>query len=122
MKQRPTKKASSSRSPRRPSSKPLITFEYFDPAATTVTLAGDFNQWDQKGRPMKRDAGGLWEVALRLAPGRYEYKFVINDERWEEDPLNLHRVRNEHGTFNSIRTVEDTRPDDHTSGNETTIT
>ncbi|MBD0315142.1 MAG: isoamylase early set domain-containing protein [Nitrospiraceae bacterium] len=121
MKQRPTKKASSSRSPRRPASKPLMTFEYFDPAATTVTLVGDFNQWDQKGRPMKRDAGGLWKVALRLAPGRYEYKFVINGERWEEDPLNLNRVRNEHGTFNSIRTVDEAPPDDHASGNETAI-
>ena len=58
---------------------------------------------------------------VAVGPGRYEYKFVINDERWEEDPLNLHRVRNEHGIFNSIRTVEDTRLDDHTSGNETTI-
>jgi 1,4-alpha-glucan branching enzyme len=116
MKQRTTKKTSSSRSPRRPPSKPLITFEYFDPSATTVALAGDFNEWDQKGRPLKRDAGGLWKVALRLAPGRYEYKFVVNGERWEEDPLNLHRVRNQHGTFNSIRTVASVPPDDRAGG------
>ena len=122
MKERSTKKTSSPRSPRRPSSKPLVTFEYFDPAASTVTLVGDFNQWDPNARLMKRDAGGLWKVALRLAPGRYEYKFVIDSQRWEEDPLNLHRVGNEHGTFNSIRTVEDTPPDDHASGSETTST
>jgi hypothetical protein len=40
-----------------------------------------------------------------LAPGAYQYKFVVNGERWEEDPLNLQRVMNEHGTFNSIRNV-----------------
>jgi 1,4-alpha-glucan branching enzyme len=105
MKQPAGKKTSSSRAPRRPSTKPQVTFEYFDPSATIVTLVGDFNRWDQKARPLKRDAGGLWKVALRLAPGSYQYKFVINGERWEEDPLNLHRVPNEHGTFNSIRTV-----------------
>ena len=54
---------------------------------------------------VKRDAGGLWKAALKLEPGLYEYKFVINGERWEEDPLNLHRVHNEHGTFNSLRKV-----------------
>ncbi len=116
MKERTTKKTSSSRPTRRPASKPLITFEYFDPSASTVMLAGDFSEWDRKGRPLKRDAGGLWKVALRLAPGRYEYKFVVDGERWEEDPLNLHRVRNQHGTFNSVRTVA-APSDDHASGN-----
>jgi 1,4-alpha-glucan branching enzyme len=105
MKQLAGKKASPPRSPRRPSTKQSVTFEYFDPSATVVTLVGDFNQWNQKARPLKRDAGGLWKVTVRLEAGVYQYKFVINGERWEEDPLNLHRVLNEHGTFNSIRKV-----------------
>lgn len=54
---------------------------------------------------MKRDASSLWKVKVLLLPGSYQYKFVVNEERWEEDPLNLHRIMNEHGTFNSIRTV-----------------
>jgi hypothetical protein len=49
---------------------------------------------------------------MRLAPGSYQYKFVVNGERWEEDPLNLHRVMNEHGTYNSVRKVG-AGPDDH---------
>ncbi|TKS63913.1 MAG: hypothetical protein EWM73_00983 [Nitrospira sp.] len=105
MKQPARKKASSPRSPRRPSTKHSVSFEYFDPSATVVTLVGDFNQWNQKARPLKRDAGGLWKVTVRLEAGAYQYKFVVNGERWEEDPLNLHRVLNEHGTFNSIRKV-----------------
>lgn len=105
MKQPIRKKASSPRIPRRPSAKQAITFEYFDPSATVVTLVGDFNKWDPKARPLKRDAGRLWKVTVRLEPGIYPYKFVVNGERWEEDPLNLHRVLNEHGTYNSIRKV-----------------
>jgi 1,4-alpha-glucan branching enzyme len=88
-----------------PPKKKTVSFEYFDPAATVVTLAGDFNGWDPKVRPLKRDAGGLWKATLRLAAGTYQYKFVVNGERWEEDPLNLERVPNEHGSFNSVRVV-----------------
>lgn len=105
MKQPARTKKSSSGSVRRPVSKQGVIFEYFDPSATVVTVVGDFNQWDQKARPLKRDAGGLWKVTIRLEPGSYQYKFLVNGQRWEEDPLNLHRVANDHGSFNSVRKV-----------------
>jgi 1,4-alpha-glucan branching enzyme len=118
MKQPTRKKTSTSRASRRPSTKQAVTFEYFDPSATIVTLVGNFNQWDPKARPLKRDAGGLWKVTMRLEPGTYPYKFVVNGERWEEDPLNLHRVYNEHGTFNSLRKVGPPSADDDETGKE----
>jgi len=83
-----------------------VPFEYFAPAARVVTLTGDFNQWNPKAKPMRRNAGGLWKLTLRLAPGVYQYKFLVDGERWDEDPLNVHRALNEHGTFNSIRVVD----------------
>jgi 1,4-alpha-glucan branching enzyme len=85
--------------------KEAVVFEYFDPSAKIVTVVGDFNQWNPLARPLKRNVGGLWKVTVRLAPGTYQYKFVVNGQRWEDDPLNVHRVPNEHGTFNSIRKV-----------------
>ncbi|MEO8341577.1 MAG: isoamylase early set domain-containing protein [Nitrospirota bacterium] len=118
MNQPARKKVSPSRSPKRSSSKQSVTFEYFDPSATVVTLVGDFNKWDLKARPFKRDAGRLWKVTVRLEPGTYQYKFVVNGERWEEDPLNLHRVLNEHGTFNSIRKVGQPSADGCEAGND----
>jgi len=118
MNQPARKKVSPSRSPKRSSSKQSVTFEYFDPSATVVTLVGDFNKWDLKARPLKRDAGRLWKVTVRLEPGIYQYKFVVNGERWEEDPLNLHRVLNEHGTFNSIRRVGQPSADGCEVGND----
>lgn len=115
MKQPARKKAITSGSSRRPSVKRPVVFEYFDPSAEIVSLVGDFNRWDKEARPLKRDAGGLWKVTLRLEPGTYQYKFVVNGERWEEDPLNLERVSNEHGTYNSVRRVNGPPEDTDTS-------
>lgn len=105
MKDLPRGKAPAPRSSRRASVKEAVVFEYFDPSAKIVTVVGDFNQWNPLARPFKRNTGGLWKVTVRLAPGTYQYKFVVNGQRWEDDPLNVHRVPNEHGTFNSIRKV-----------------
>ncbi|MDH4187070.1 MAG: isoamylase early set domain-containing protein [Nitrospira sp.] len=116
MKQPVRKKASSPRATRQPAAKHAVVFEYFDPSATVVALVGDFNKWDVKARPLKRDAGGLWKVKVQLEPGTYQYKFVINGDRWEEDPLNLHRTYNEHGTCNSIRKVGPQAVEDHEAG------
>lgn len=108
------KKSAASRSPRRAQTKQSVSFEYFDPSARTVTLVGTFNNWDKEARPLKRDAGGLWKVSVKLEPGTYQYKFVVNGERWEEDPLNLHRESNEHGTCNSVRKVGEVPADQAT--------
>lgn len=106
MKPSAIKKSRLSRTSPRHSVKQRVTFEYFDPSATTVTIAGTFNHWDPTARPLKPSTGGLWTVTLRLEAGAYQYKFVIDGQRWEEDPLNLDRVANEHGSFNSIRNVD----------------
>ena len=48
---------------------------------------------------------GVYTASVKLAPGRYEYKFVI-DGTWCADPENLDFVRNEHGTLNSVVVVK----------------
>ncbi len=101
----PGRRKSPSTRTRKTSPKETVLFEYFDPAAAIVAVAGEFNQWGPAVSPLKRDPGGLWKIKVRLTPGTYQYKFVVNGERWEEDPLNLQRVVNEHGSFNSVRTV-----------------
>lgn len=64
-----------------------IRFTYYDPAAKAVYIAGDFNNWNTTATPMKRDERGIWSVVLRLPPGRYEYKFIV-DGNWVADPFN----------------------------------
>ena len=46
-----------------------------------VKLTGSFNNW-QQFLPMTRDKN-KWYKSLMLAPGDYEYKFVINDTEWK---------------------------------------
>jgi 1,4-alpha-glucan branching enzyme len=50
---------------------------------------------------MKRHEDGHWETAVALAPGRYQYKFIADNE-WIPDPVAQKSVPNEHGSLNSV--------------------
>ncbi len=65
-----------------------IEFTYVDPYAFSVHLAGTFNNWNITATPMEKDEQGVWRVVIPLAPGRYEYKFVVNGSQWVADPDN----------------------------------
>lgn len=94
-----------------------ILFSYSAPAARMVTLAGNFNNWagtqgggryDPTIDPMHDDDGdGIWTIVKPLPPGRYQYKFVIdNGAVWELDPSNP--LTGEEGGFtNSLIIVPD---------------
>ncbi len=81
-----------------------VSIQWTGTEATTVSLTGDFNNWDPQRHPLKKVKDGVWKVNLRLKPGRYEYMFIVDGE-WREDPLNPNRVPNPHGGFNSICAV-----------------
>jgi hypothetical protein len=61
-----------------------IELELADVQARTVAVAGDFNGWD--AARMVQGADGVWRVRLSLTPGRYQYAFVIDGEKWIADP------------------------------------
>lgn len=64
-----------------------VVFSFKAPAgAQTVTLAGTFNGWSTTATPMEDpDKDGVWTVRLFLAPGRHQYKFVVNGNKWYTD-------------------------------------
>ena len=72
--------------------------------AQQVILTGNFIEWDERKIDMKRVNGG-WKINLELPLGRYEYKFIVDGE-WHHDVANDHRLRNEHGTYNSVLTLQ----------------
>ncbi len=83
-------------------------FSCHAPHAGIVYLAGTFNDWDPTATPLTRRADGTWAVSLDLPPGRYEYKFVV-DERWccepggeEPGPGCRGCVPNSFGTMNRV--------------------
>lgn len=77
--------------------------------AQHVFLAGTFNNWNPEDVPMGRLDDGTWSVALALAPGKYEYKFVVDGVWWA--PLGEGCVTNPFGTLNcTIEVPEATAP------------
>jgi len=71
-----------------------------------VFLAGCFNKWSMTDKPMlDKKNEGVYSCSVKLAPGTYQYKFVI-DGTWCADPENADFVQNEHGTFNSVIVVK----------------
>ncbi len=57
------------------------------PAAKRVSIAGSFNRWDTaRDRLAGPDAEGVWSITLPLRPGRYEYRFFMNNTEWVLDP------------------------------------
>ena len=81
-----------------------IQFVFPAPEAQTVYLRGDFNDWDTFANPMEKDKKGIWKVTVNLKPGRYEYRFFV-DEKWEKDPSCTECVPNDFGSMNCVRIV-----------------
>ncbi len=89
-----------------------ISFSCKAPEADRVFLAGTFNAWDPAATAMQRDSSGTWFLLLELAPGAYEYKFVVDGE-WcceagsgEPSEGAQSCVPNAFGTMNAAITVE----------------
>ncbi len=78
-----------------------VPFALQAPSARQVWVCGDFNQWSPEASPLKRKDSGLWETTLSLKPGRYQYKFVADDQ-WTHDPNARENVPNMHGSLNSV--------------------
>lgn len=56
--------------------KEVVDFKYVSSQAKKVSLVGEFNKWFRQ--PMKRD-GDNWTVSIPIAPGKYQYVFVVDD-------------------------------------------
>jgi len=70
-----------------------VTFVFVAPHATSVAVAGDFNDWQPAATALRdEDGDGVWLTRVALSPGRHEYMFVVNGQQWVSDPLaRVHR-------------------------------
>ncbi len=83
-----------------------VTFTVHAEKGKSVYVAGEFNKWDPTAKKMAYKArAGIYSATVKLAPGEYQYKFVI-DGTWCADPENAAAVQNDQGTFNSIVVVK----------------
>ena len=74
--------------------------------AKTACLCGEFNQWDQTSLLMKRRKDGSFTLTISLAPGRkYRFRYLLDNERWENDWAADAYVNNVFGSDDSIVAV-----------------
>ena len=81
-----------------------VTFSLpVDVNADAATLFGDFTGWEKTPRPMKRAKDGSFSITVRLEPGRhYHFRYLLDNQRWENDWAADDYVRNIYGTDDSI--------------------
>lgn len=71
--------------------------------ALTVTVVGDFNNWNINTTPMVKDNKGDFHITLTLAGGReYRFRYFLDGSRWENDWLADKYVSNAFGSDDSV--------------------
>lgn len=63
-----------------------VRFRLDAPAASSVSLAGDFTGWEP-AVSLIQEAPGVWSVVVPLEPGVHDYAFVIDGSEWVLDPM-----------------------------------
>ena len=82
-----------------------VTFQYFGTRGQRVYIYGDFNNWDPYMYRLEEKPGsGAYSCRLRLSPGTYRYKFIV-DGTSLPDPLNDDRILDSFGETASVFTV-----------------
>lgn len=79
------------------------------PEAREVRVTGDFTGWTAEGLPLRRGSDGRWGTVLRLLPGEYEYRLII-DGAWADHPAASKRTPNAYGGTNCVLQVERRKP------------
>lgn len=86
----------------------LVTFE-LPPAISgdSACLVGDFNAWNQNSLPMQRNGNGCWRITLELPLGKtFEFRYLIDGQRWFNDWEADRYVPNPYGGRNSVVVTE----------------
>jgi 1,4-alpha-glucan branching enzyme len=57
-----------------------VRFAVWAPNAISVSVAGDFNQWDTRRHPMRKRNGGIWEIFLPALKEGTAYKYHVRSQ------------------------------------------
>lgn len=71
----------------------MLRFFYIDEEASSVSVAGDFNDWKPvEMSPRKVNGKQVWTANVSVKRGEHNYMFVKDGEKWVTDPLaTVHR-------------------------------
>lgn len=82
----------------------LHQFTYYQKGLKSVSLVGEFNDWDAESTKLTEVSPGVWEISLALRPAVYEYQFILNGTQRVTDPT-MPQTSNDFGSPNSVVTV-----------------
>ena len=82
-----------------------VAFKIEAPTAREVLVVGSFTEWTENPIDLNRKDNGVWEKMIRIKPGRYEYRYLI-DGQWITDQTAHEFAKNEFGEINSVLRVE----------------
>ena len=72
-------------------------------SASSITLVGDFNEWNHRSHPLQQNHQGAWEITLLLEVNRaYQFRYLIDNQSWTNDDKADAYVRNLHGSDNFV--------------------
>ena len=57
-----------------------INFYFTAPGAQSVSILGDFNDWQPNANPMRRQTDGIWTAQLALHHGHHQYQYLVDGQ------------------------------------------
>ena len=54
-----------------------VRFTLANASATTVSVAGNFNEWSAAATPLVR-SGKVWTAVVTLPPGEHQFTFIVD--------------------------------------------
>ena len=81
-----------------------VTFKYTGTKGANVYLAGSMNGWSTTANKMTESPAGVYTCTIELAPGEYQYKYVVNNA-WYKDSANEFEIIEAGGNSNSLAIV-----------------
>ena len=77
-----------------------VRFTLANAAATSVSVAGNFNEWSAAANPLAR-SGKVWTAVVTLPPGEHLFMFIV-DGKWMVPPLAEDYVDDGFGSRNGV--------------------
>ncbi|GAB3517521.1 isoamylase early set domain-containing protein [Photobacterium alginatilyticum] len=80
-----------------------VTFEWpVDDDIDVISLVADFNQWEVKPMSLNKRTK-TFKYKVRLGKNQsYQFRYLLNDNVWENDPDADSLVENDFGSKNSL--------------------
>ncbi|MEJ2560146.1 MAG: isoamylase early set domain-containing protein [Anaerolineae bacterium] len=86
--------------------RPVVRVVFILPSsiwADTIYLVGDFNSWNRRSHPFRRDRDGRWILDVELELGRaYQFRYLCDGVAWMTDMQADAYVSNPSGNDNFV--------------------